>query len=267
MTTKTNSNTNTITYYDIGLNLFSRQFSDPEKILHDALAEGVYCIITGSDMKSNEATHRFVQTHDAYGTTGIHPHNADRATKEDFLRMEQMLTTNPRLVAVGECGLDFDRMYSTRENQIRCLEHHIHLAERLQMPMFLHERAAAKEFAARFEKHPAVCKRSVVHCFTGDRATLETYLAMGFCIGITGWICDDRRAGDLRKAVAILPPDRVLIETDAPYLTPRNVPGLARTNVPQNVKYVARELAKYMNLDEQELIDHAKRNTEKLFRI
>ena len=255
------------TYYDIGLNLFCREFGGPEEVLNDAMNEGVYCIITGSDMKSNEATHRFVQRHDAYGTAGIHPHNADSARKEDFIRIQQMLSSNPRLVAVGECGLDFDRMYSTRENQIRCLEHHINIAEKLNMPMFLHEREAAKEFAARFEKHPEVCRRSVVHCFTGDRATLETYLAMGFCIGITGWICDDRRADNLRKAVAILPPDRVLIETDAPYLTPRNVPGLARTNLPQNVKYVARELAKYMNIDEQELIAHTKENTERLFKI
>ena len=94
-------------------------------------------------MKSNELTHRFVQTHDAYGTAGIHPHNADAARKEDFVRIEQLLSSNPKLLAVGECGLDFDRMYSTRENQIRCLEHHIQIAEKLNMPMFLHERAAA----------------------------------------------------------------------------------------------------------------------------
>ena len=178
-----------------------------------------------------------------------------------------MLSSNPKLVAVGECGLDFDRMYSTRENQICCLERHIAISERLNMPMFLHEREAANSFAAIFEKHPEVCKRSVVHCFTGDRATMETYLAMGFCIGITGWICDDRRADALRDAVAVLPPDRVLIETDAPYLTPRNVPGLARTNLPQNVKYVARELAKYMKIDEQTLVFHTRENTERIFGI
>ena len=254
-----------IQYYDIGLNLFCRQFKNPEKIIADAWDEGVCCILTGSDMKSNEETHRFVRTHDAYGTAGIHPHNADSARKEDFVRMEQMLSSNPKLVAVGECGLDFDRMYSTREHQIRCLEHHIVLAEKLNMPMFLHERSAAESFAAIFERHPEVCRRSVVHCFTGNRATLETYLEMGFCIGITGWICDDRRAKELREAVAVLPPDRVLIETDAPYLTPRNVPGLDRTNLPQNVKYVARELAKYMAIDEQELIAHTRENTERVF--
>lgn len=254
-----------ITYYDIGLNLFCRQFKNPEKIIADAWKEGVCCILTGSDMKSNEAICRFLPDHAAYGTAGIHPHNADQARKEDFVRIEQMLTANPKLVAVGECGLDYDRMYSTRENQLRCLEHHIVIAERLHMPMFLHERSAAKDFAAVFKRHPDVCKRSVVHCFTGDKATVETYLEMGFSIGITGWICDDRRADALRRAVPSIPLDRLLIETDAPYLTPRNVAGLERTNLPQNVKYVARELAKYKNVTEDEIIRHARENTRRIF--
>lgn len=256
---------NDITYYDIGLNLFCRQFRNPEKIIADAWSEGVCCILTGSDMKSSAQTDKFVRHHDTYGTAGIHPHNADSARKEDFERIEQMLLANPKLVAVGECGLDYDRMYSTRENQLRCLDHHIMLAEQLGKPMFLHERDAAKDFAARFQKHPEVCARSVVHCFTGDRKTVERYLEMGFSIGITGWICDDRRADALRKAVSAIPLDRVLLETDAPYLTPRNVSGLDRTNVPQNVKYVARELAKYMGVDEQELMARAKKNTERIF--
>lgn len=216
-------------------------------------------------MKSNLSVDRFVRTHEAYGTVGIHPHNADTARKEDFVRIEQMLSSNPKLVAVGECGLDYDRMYSTRENQLRCLDHHIMLAEALGKPMFLHERDAAKDFAARFEKRPDVCRRSVVHCFTGDRRTVERYLSMGFSIGITGWICDDRRAAPLREAVKAIPLSRLLIETDAPYLTPRNVPGLARTNVPQNIVYVARELAKYMGVSEEEIIRHARENTERLF--
>lgn len=196
-------------YYDIGLNLFCRQFPDPEKIIRE----------------------------------------------------------NPRIVAVGECGLDFDRMFSTRENQIRCLEKHIVLAEKLKKPLFLHERSASDEFVRRFKKHPEICKRSVVHCFTGDKKTLEQYLSMGFFIGVTGWICDDRRAGDLRNAVSIIPLGRIMIETDAPYLTPRNVPGLGRTNLPGNIKYVAKELAKYMKVPEEELIMHAKANTEKFFSL
>ena len=170
-------------------------------------------------------------------------------------------------MAVGECGLDFDRMFSTKENQIRCLEKHIVLAKKLGKPMFLHERSAAAEFVKRFRRHPEVCRNSVVHCFTGDRDTLETYLDMGFSIGITGWICDDRRAGELRQAVKMIPMDRVLIETDAPYLTPKNVPGLSRTNVPQNIRYVARDLAVYMGVPEDQLIRQAKSNTERIFGI
>ena len=94
---------------------------------------------------------------------------------------------------------------------------------------------------------------------------MHKYLSMGFYIGITGWICDDRRSKELREAVEIIPLDRILIETDAPYLTPKNVKGLGRTNVPQNIVYVAKELAKYRKVSEEELIENAKRNTERLF--
>lgn len=256
-----------VKYYDIGLNLFCRQFPNPEAVLQKAADAGVGCILTGTDMKENKRIDTYVKSHDVYGTAGIHPHNADSAKKEDFDLLESLLTGNGRIVAAGECGLDFDRMFSTRENQIRCLEKHIVLAEKLDMPLFLHERSAADEFVRRFKKHPEICKKSVVHCFTGDKKTLEQYLDMGFSIGITGWICDDRRAKELREAVRILPLDRVLIETDAPYLTPRNVPGLDRTNVPENIVYVARDLAKYMGAEESELIQKARENTERLFKL
>jgi TatD DNase family protein len=90
---------------------------------------------------------------------------------------------------------------------------------------------------------------------------------MGFSIGITGWICDDRRAKELREAVKMIPLDRILVETDAPYLTPRNIPGLERTNVPQNIVYVVRELAKYMKVPEEDLIRCARENTERIFSL
>lgn len=256
-----------IKYYDIGLNLFCRQFPEPEQIIQNAMNDNVCCILTGTDPKENQKIDNFVKTHPVYGTAGIHPHNADRATQQDFAMIEKFITENPKIVAIGECGLDYDRMFSTKENQIRCLEKHIVLAEKLGKPLFLHERSAAEDFMKRFKKHRELCEKSVVHCFTGDRETLAHYLSMGFSIGITGWICDDRRARELRDAVRIIPLDRILIETDAPYLTPKNVPGLDRTNVPQNIIYVAKELAKYMKVSEDTLIEHAKHNTEKLFHI
>lgn len=256
-----------VKYYDIGLNLFCKQFPEPENIIKNAEAAGVCCILTGTDSRENKKIDTFVRNHDAYGTAGIHPHNADSAKKEDFDFIEKLVSENDRIVAVGECGLDFDRMFSDRESQILCLEKHIVLAERLDKPLFLHERAAADEFVKRFKKHQDICKKSVVHCFTGDKKTLEQYLSMGFSIGITGWICDDRRAGELRKAVKLIPLDRILVETDAPYLTPRNVSGLSRTNIPENIIYVVQELAKYMGVETNTLMEHAKRNTERIFHL
>lgn len=256
-----------IKYYDIGLNLFCKQFPNPKEIVERAAEAGVCCILTGTDRRENQRIDSFVRKNKAFGTAGIHPHNADSARKEDFEEIERILGENDRIVAVGECGLDFDRMFSSKENQIQCLERHIVLAERLDKPLFLHERAAGEEFVKRFKKHPDICKRSVVHCFTGNVKLLDQYLAMGFSIGITGWICDDRRGKELREAVKILPLDRILIETDAPYLIPRNVPGLGRINVPENIVYVARELAKYRNVPEEELLLHARENTERIFGI
>lgn len=256
-----------VKYYDIGLNLFCKQFPEPEKVIEEARDNEVCCILTGTDMKENKRIDDFVKMHDVYGTVGIHPHNADRARQEDFNLIEQIIAENKKIVAVGECGLDYDRMFSTKENQIRCLEKHIVLAENLNMPLFLHERSAADDFIKRFKKHSGICSKSAVHCFTGNKETLDRYLSMGFSIGITGWICDDRRAKELREAVHIIPLDRILVETDAPYLTPKNVPGLKRTNVPQNIKYVVKDLAKYMRVSEDALIENAKKNTERIFHI
>lgn len=256
-----------VKYYDIGLNLFCKQFPEPERIISEAVDNGVCCILTGTDRKENQKINDFIKTHEAFGTAGIHPHNADGARQEDFQLIEQLIGENKKVVAVGECGLDYDRMFSTKENQIRCLEKQIVLAEKLNKPLFLHERSAADDFIKRFKKHPDICKNSVVHCFTGNKVTLDKYLSMGFSIGITGWVCDDRRGKELREAVRIIPLDRILVETDAPYLTPKNVPGLARTNVPQNVKYVVRDLAKYMKVSEDVLLENARKNTERIFHI
>lgn len=136
-----------IRYYDIGLNLFSKQFRNPEEIIRNAETNQVVCVLTGTSTKANKQVADFVFKHESvYGTAGIHPHNADTAMKEDFELIENIITSNHRIVAVGECGLDYDRMYSTRDNQIRCLEKHINLAEKLDKPLFLHERSASDDF-------------------------------------------------------------------------------------------------------------------------
>ncbi len=254
-----------IKYCDIGLNLFCKQFPDPERIISDAEKNGVVCILTGTSTRENKEIAAFSKGHNVFGTAGIHPHNADSAREEDYRLIEQLARDNERIVAVGECGLDYDRMFSKKENQLRCFERQIEIAEKLDMPLFLHERSASEDFIEVFEKHRDICKKSVVHCFTGDEDTLKIYLEMGFNIGITGWICDERRAADLRRAVRHIPIDRVLLETDAPYLTPRNVKGLDRTNVPVNIKYVAKELAMRMGVPENVLTVRALENTKRIF--
>ena len=158
-------------------------------------------------------------------------------------------------------------MFSTKENQIKCFEKQIEIAETLNMPLFLHERNAVEDFIKVLSHHREICKKSIVHCFTGNTETLKKYLSMGCYIGITGWICDSRRAKDLRQAVRYIPLDRIMIETDSPFLTPKNIQGLNKTNYPQNVKYVAKELAMHMGVPENTLISKAKENTEHFFSI
>ena len=254
-------------YYDIGVNLFCKQFPNPEQIINDALQSGVTCILTGTDPKENRQIDTFINNHQAYGTVGIHPHNADSTRDKDYLEIENIAKTNNKIVAIGECGLDFDRMFSTKENQIKCFEKQIEIAETLNMPLFLHERNAVEDFIKVLSHHKEICKKSIVHCFTGNTETLKKYLSMGCYIGITGWICDSRRAKDLRQAVRYIPLDRIMIETDSPFLTPKNIQGLSKTNYPQNVKYVAKELAMHMGVPENTLISKVKENTEHFFLI
>ena len=254
-------------YYDIGVNLFCKQFPNPEQIINDALQSGVTCILTGTDPKENRQIDTFINNHQAYGTVGIHPHNADSIRDKDYLEIENIAKTNNKIVAIGECGLDFDRMFSTKENQIKCFEKQIEIAETLNMPLFLHERNAVEDFIKVLSHHKEICKKSIVHCFTGNTETLKKYLSMGCYIGITGWICDSCRAKDLRQAVRYIPLDRIMIETDSPFLTPKNIQGLNKTNYPQNVKYVAKELAIHMGVPENILISKAKENTEHFFSI
>lgn len=253
--------------YDIGVNLFCRQYKNPDSIVEVAEKENITCILTGTDMKENRKIISFIDKnkYNVYGTCGIHPHNADRADIKDY-EMIKLMCKHKNIAAVGECGLDFDRMFSTKENQIRCLEHQIKIAEELEMPLFLHERSAVNDFIKVFNRHKEICKNSVVHCFTGNKETLQKYIDMGFYIGITGWIADERRNRELVQAVKVLPLERLLIETDAPYLTPRGY-GLDNINKPSNLKYVVKSLSKCTGVSEEEIIEHANRNTEKIFKI
>lgn len=256
-------------YIDIGVNLFDKQFKNREnKLVEEAHNENIQIIITGSSIKSSILASNYTKNKkDIYCTVGVHPHSAKTCDEHTLNTLKELAESNSNVVAIGECGLDYDRMFSPKNIQLEWFEKQIRLAEELKLPLFLHERAAADDFYRLMKKHKEICNHSVVHCFTGTKETALQYLNLGCFIGITGWICDDRRNKDLLEAIKIIPSERIMIETDAPYLTPKNIPELDRTNIPQNIKYVAERIAKEKNMNLDVFINKVYENTFKFFQL
>ncbi|NNL11914.1 MAG: hydrolase TatD, partial [Pseudomonadales bacterium] len=230
---------------DIGANLAGKSFSaDLPEVLARARQHSVeQIIVTGSDLESSQRAIDLSNKHPGllYATAGIHPHTASEFSDATAGTLEQMLARDC-VVAIGETGLDFNRNYSSQAAQTRSFEAHLELAESIDKPLFLHERDAFTAFYACMQKHPALCKRAVVHCFTGNRQALHAYLELGMHIGITGWICDKKRGRRLRTIVRDIPLERFMIETDAPYLIPNKeqlAPLLAKPhrNEPWTLQY------------------------------
>src|SRR5690606_12357772 len=179
-----------------------------------------------------------------FATAGIHPHDA-KSCDDAALDLLRRLAAAPEVVAVGECGLDFYRDLSPRPVQEDCLERQLALAAELRLPVFLHDRDAAERMLPILRQWRGALAGGVVHCFTGDRATLDAYLELDRHVGITGWIGDERRGVPLRGIVGRIPDERLLIETDAPYLLPRTIRPRPRTrrNEPQWLAAVRDEVA------------------------
>ena len=258
-----------IQYIDIGVNLFSRQFKGNEdNIVHDSYDNNVGMIITGTSAQSSISASKYVKDKDnIWATAGVHPHAASTFDNNTFGLLEIMLKTNKNIVAVGECGLDYDRMFSPKDAQLDCFEKQIVLAEMSGKPLFLHERSAFDDFYMMLRKHKNICTRSVVHCFTGNKEEAMRYLNLGCYIGVTGWVCDDRRNKNLLEALKYIPVDRIMIETDSPYLIPGSLRGKSRINVPQNIKYVCARLADIKKEDEEVLREKLLLNTKQFFNL
>ncbi|GHT59380.1 preprotein translocase subunit TatD [Spirochaetia bacterium] len=223
---------------DIGINLMNSAFdADRDAVVRSAEEAGVSpLIITGSSAESSCLAQEYAAAHSPrtaanagklFSTAGVHPHNAKDwdAGAENLIRS---LAVHSEVAAIGECGLDYNRDFSPRDQQRSCFEAQIALAAECNLPLFLHERDAFDDFSAILRNHLTNIKRMVVHCFSGGEKELETYLELGAWIGITGWICDERRGSHLISLIKKIPPDKLLLETDAPYLMPRNMPGAKR---------------------------------------
>lgn len=218
---------------DIGVNLMHKQFHrDREDVVQRCYHEGGVgtLILTGCSVRGSIEAQEYCEKQQnnrdvkLFCTAGVHPHDA-KSCDERTLDTLRRLAQTPQVVAIGECGLDYDRNFSPPSIQREWFEKQLQLACDLQMPVFLHERKAHDDFlrilSAYSNKLPAI----VVHCFTGTRPSLEAYLSLPNCyIGITGWVCDERRGQQLRTLLSLIPDDRLMIETDAPFLFPRDLP-------------------------------------------
>lgn len=233
---------------DIGLNLASHRFtSDWQQVVAEAHAAGVEkFILTGTSLKTSKEVARLTEkmtAGTAYFTAGVHPHYACELTPAGLAEL-RALQSHPNAVAVGETGLDYHRDLSPRDVQRAALEAQVDMACALNKPLFLHERNAAADLIAILDNFRDRLPRCVVHCFTGNEAVARQYIERGFYIGITGWVGQKNRNADLLRALPSIAPERIMLETDAPYLTPPGyAPGIAGRNEPAALPRVAELLA------------------------
>ena len=259
---------------DIGANLVHPSFADDlDEVIHRARQKNVATIlVTGTSVEdSRQAAQLARQYPDVlYSTSGVHPHDAKHfgAGSRNDLRT---IAGQPSVKAIGECGLDFNRMFSDKTEQIEAFEQQIELAIELQLPLFLHERDAHKtqwEILANYRDHFG---GGVIHCFTGSKQQAFRYLDLDLYIGITGWICDERRGYHLHEFVGDIPLQRLLIETDAPYLMPRVKPKPAvkssRRNEPCTLPHVLAEISSHSPYDSETIARATTTNAKTLFAI
>lgn len=234
---------------DIGANLTHESFDDDrDAVLQRARGAGVgRIVVTGASREHSPRALSLAQSHPGflYATAGVHPHHASEYTDECEAEMRALLA-HAEVVAVGECGLDYFRDFSPRPAQRRAFERQLQVAADTGKPLFLHQRDAHADFMAMMKAFDGRLGPAVVHCFTGTRAELFDYLDRDWYVGITGWLCDERRGLHLRELVRHIPADRLLVETDAPYLLPRSVrpPPSHRRNEPMHLAHIVAELAR-----------------------
>jgi TatD DNase family protein len=234
---------------DIGANLAHDSFdADRDAVLERARAAGVVqLVVTGSSFDSNVRAIALARAHPAvlFASAGVHPHHASEVTT-DALPALEAAANDPAVVAVGECGLDYFRDLSPRDAQRRAFAWQLEIAARVGKPVFLHQRDAHEDFVAILREHRPRLKGGVAHCFTAGETERDAYLELGLHIGITGWINDERRGLHLRQVVKGIPADRLMIETDAPYLLPRDIRPAPKTrrNEPMYLPCVLNAIAK-----------------------
>ena len=256
-------------WFDAGVNLFSAQFDpDRQAVIKQAQAAGVSeLLLISSDLAETQLNLQFCAEHPgSFTTAGVHPHQADHVST-DWLQQLELLLQKPAVVAIGECGLDYNRMFSAKQQQLRVFSAQLSLAKQYTKAVYLHERDAFADQIDLLQAHQI--NRGIAHCFTGDVTQLRAYLDLGLYIGITGWLCDERRGTDLQQALKFVPLDRLVLETDAPYLLPRNLTDKpkSRRNEPAFLPAIGAKVAAVLQLDIALVARASRANSLKLFGI
>jgi TatD DNase family protein len=257
---------------DIGVNLTNTRFDkDRDELIVRAKSKGVSAmLVTGTNLsESQKALQLSAQYPDyLYSTAGVHPHDADNVS-DTYLAEIRILAENKTVKAIGECGLDFNRNFSAPKQQEKVFSEQISLAVELQLPLFLHQRDAFPLWFQLLSPYITSVPAMVSHCFTGSADELDQCLSAGMYIGITGWVCDERRGKSLQALIPSIPLNRLMIETDAPYLTPRTMrpkPKSSR-NEPSYLPYVIEKLAELYQCNIQDGINASSENARKVFNL
>jgi TatD DNase family protein len=259
-----------LTLIDIGINLGHDSYDgDRDEVIARAERAGVVqMIVTGASVEGSRKAIELARSRrgELFATAGVHPHHATELTSEALSELEE-LARQPEVVAAGECGLDYFRDFSPRPVQQQAFHRQLELAARVRKPVFLHQRDAHEDFFAILEEHRATLSGGVTHCFTGARPELIAYLELGFAIGITGWICDERRGAHLLPLMREIPADRLLLETDGPYLLPRDVrpKPASRRNEPAYLPHIAAVVARARGVPVEHLALSSTAATRALF--
>ncbi|MBW8356929.1 MULTISPECIES: TatD family hydrolase [unclassified Pseudomonas] len=260
---------------DIGVNLTNPCFAEKHQAVLDRAYEAGICqlVLTGTSVEGSEQALELCQQLDSNGqrlfaTAGLHPHSASDWNADSSRRLRALLS-EPRVRAVGECGLDFNRDFSPRPQQEKVLEEHLVLAAELQLPVFLHERDANQRLLDILRDFRDRLPAAVVHCFTGEQQALFSYLDLDLHIGITGWICDERRGTHLHPLVRNIPRGRLMLESDAPYLLPRSLRPKPKNgrNEPAYLTEVLREVALHREETPKDLANHSTACSRAFFRL
>ncbi len=255
---------------DIGANLTHKSFTDDfDEVIAASIAAGItHIVLTGTDLQSSLEASELAGTNPSFfsSTAGFHPHVAASCSEDQFAQIGA-LARQPQVIAIGETGLDFNRNYSPQEDQLAIFERHLQLAVELQMPLFLHQRDAHEAFYRLLQHYRPDLLWCFLHFFTDTEAALLDYLDLDMYIGVTGWICDERRGKLLQSQVANIPPDRLLIETDAPYLLPRTLSPKPknRRNEPKHLVQVLTTVAACTGRTAEAIAAETTSNAARLF--